>query len=160
MRLVWPCTHTLSCVSQPYNTNARLPSAIVRRCIRVYSTSTGEMLQCVDTGAQVCSLNWSINTNEIASTHGYTSYSIAIWKYPSMLKLANLTGHQQRCVHVACVRACGRWPQPGQGKLEKTSIILQSPNIFVLSSLDYFRPQSYLQRAVARRPDYRHGSRR
>ena len=37
------------------------------RCIRFWNTLTGQPLQCVDTGSQVCNLAWSKHANELVS---------------------------------------------------------------------------------------------
>ena len=52
-------------------------------------------------GSQVCNLLWSKNANEIVSTHGYSQNQIIAWKYPSMTKLATLTGHTMRVLYLA-----------------------------------------------------------
>ena len=39
---------------------------------------------------------WSKTINEIVSTHGYSLNQIIVWKYPSMTKVATLTGHTYR----------------------------------------------------------------
>ena len=39
--------------------------------------------------------------NEIVSTHGYSLNQIIVWKYPSMQKLATLTGHTTRVLYLA-----------------------------------------------------------
>lgn len=48
---------------------------------------------------------WSRNSNEIVSTHGYSSgpvqNQIHIWKYPSMTQVATLTGHTFRVLYLA-----------------------------------------------------------
>ena len=76
------------------------------RCIRFWNTitNTNTALRCVDTGSQVCNLVWSKNVNELVSTHGYSRYSpnqIIVWRYPTMSKLATLTGHTQRVLYLA-----------------------------------------------------------
>ena len=38
------------------------------RCIRFWNTLTGQPLQCVDTGSQVCNLAWSRHSNELVSS--------------------------------------------------------------------------------------------
>ena len=63
------------------------------RYIRFWNTLTGQNLQYVDTGSQVCNLAWSKHSNELVSTHGYSQNQIFLWKYPKMLQLAKLTGH-------------------------------------------------------------------
>ncbi len=71
------------------------------RCIRFWNTTTNTPLQCVDTGSQVCNLAWSKNVNEIVSTHGYSQNQIVVWRYPTMSKLATLTGHTLRVLYLA-----------------------------------------------------------
>ncbi len=71
------------------------------RCIRFWNTLTGQNLQYVDTGSQVCNLAWSKHSNELVSTHGYSQNQILIWKYPSMVQLAKLTGHTYRVLYLA-----------------------------------------------------------
>ncbi|KAK8944561.1 Protein FIZZY-RELATED 3 [Platanthera zijinensis] len=71
------------------------------RCIRFWNTTNSNMLKCVDTGSQVCNLAWSKNANELVSTHGYSQNQIMLWKYPSMGKIATLTGHSMRVLYLA-----------------------------------------------------------
>ncbi|CAO2820000.1 unnamed protein product [Amaranthus hypochondriacus] len=71
------------------------------RCIRFWNTTTNSQLGCMDTGSQVCNLAWSKNVNELVSTHGYSQNQIIVWKYPSMSKLATLTGHSYRVLYLA-----------------------------------------------------------
>lgn len=40
------------------------------RCIRFWNTLTGQPLQCIDTGSQVCNLAWSKHANELVRTSG------------------------------------------------------------------------------------------
>ncbi|WOK93771.1 protein FIZZY-RELATED 3 [Canna indica] len=71
------------------------------RCIRFWNTFNGNMINCVDTGSQVCNLAWSKNVNELVSTHGYSQNQIMVWKYPSLSKVATLTGHTLRVLYLA-----------------------------------------------------------
>ncbi|VTJ73448.1 Hypothetical predicted protein [Marmota monax] len=71
------------------------------RCIRFWNTLTGQPLQCVDTGSQVCNLAWSKHANELVSTHGYSQNQILVWKYPSLTQVAKLTGHSYRVLYLA-----------------------------------------------------------
>lgn len=71
------------------------------RCIRFWNTTTNSQLGCMDTGSQVCNLVWSKNVNELVSTHGYSQNQIIVWRYPSMSKLATLTGHTYRVLYLA-----------------------------------------------------------
>ncbi|OMO96792.1 hypothetical protein COLO4_15081 [Corchorus olitorius] len=50
---------------------------------------------------QVCNLSWSKNVNELVSTHGYSQNQIMVWKYPSLAKVATLTGHSLRVLYLA-----------------------------------------------------------
>lgn len=44
---------------------------------------------------------FSKNVNELVSTHGYSENAIVVWKYPSMRKMATLTGHNMRVLYLA-----------------------------------------------------------
>lgn len=71
------------------------------RCIRFWNTLTSQPLHCVDTGSQVCNLAWSKHSNELVSTHGYSQNQILVWKYPSLVQIAKLTGHSFRVLYLA-----------------------------------------------------------
>ncbi|KAK4743902.1 hypothetical protein SAY87_010214 [Trapa incisa] len=71
------------------------------RSICFWNTSTNSQLSRIDTGSQVCNLVWSKNVNELVSTHGYSQNQINVWRYPSMSKLAALTGHTCRVLYLA-----------------------------------------------------------
>lgn len=63
--------------------------------------NTGACLNSIDTKSQVCSLLWSPTYKEIISGHGYAQNQLTIWKYPGMTKVAELTGHSSRVLHLA-----------------------------------------------------------
>lgn len=71
------------------------------RCIRFWNTLTGQAMQCVDTGSQVCNLAWSKHSSELVSTHGYSQNQILVWKYPTLTQVAKLTGHSYRVLYLA-----------------------------------------------------------
>lgn len=71
------------------------------RCIRFWNTVNNTKLDCIDTGSQVCNLQWSKTVNEIVSTHGYSLNQVIVWKYPTMKKVATLTGHTYRVLYLA-----------------------------------------------------------
>lgn len=50
---------------------------------------------------QVCALQWSKHEKEILSSHGFSQNQLCLWKYPSMVKMAELTGHTSRVLHLA-----------------------------------------------------------
>ncbi|XP_044538687.1 fizzy-related protein homolog [Gracilinanus agilis] len=71
------------------------------RNIRFWNTLTGQPVQHIDTGSQVCNLAWSRHDNELVSTHGYAENQIAVWRYPSLTKVAKLIGHSYRVLYLA-----------------------------------------------------------
>ncbi|KAG7552150.1 WD40 repeat [Arabidopsis thaliana x Arabidopsis arenosa] len=71
------------------------------RTIKFWNTHTGACLNSVETGSQVCSLLWSKSERELLSSHGFTQNQLTLWKYPSMLKMAELTGHTSRVLFMA-----------------------------------------------------------
>ncbi|KAL8538713.1 hypothetical protein ACS0TY_000650 [Phlomoides rotata] len=71
------------------------------RCIKLWNTHTGACLNSVDTGSQVCALLWNKNEPELLSSHGFTQNQLTLWKYPSMVKMAELTGHTSRVLYMA-----------------------------------------------------------
>lgn len=70
-------------------------------CIKFWNAQTGTMLNSIDTGSQVCSLLWSPHRKEILSSHGYTKNELCLWKYPTMKKIKEFTGHTSRVLHMA-----------------------------------------------------------
>jgi cell division cycle protein 20 (cofactor of APC complex) len=71
------------------------------RMIRFWNTNSGACLSEVDTQSQVCALQWSQHDKELVSSHGYSHNQLILWKYPSMVKVAELTGHTSRVLHMA-----------------------------------------------------------
>jgi len=71
------------------------------RMIRFWNSNTGACLNAVDTHSQVCALQWAKHDKELVSSHGYSHNQLILWKYPSMVKVAELTGHTSRVLHMA-----------------------------------------------------------
>ena len=71
------------------------------RCIKFWNTHTGACVNSIDTNSQVCSLVWNKNEREILSSHGFSQNQLCLWKYPTMTKMAELTGHTARVLHMA-----------------------------------------------------------
>jgi cell division cycle protein 20 (cofactor of APC complex) len=44
---------------------------------------------------------WSPHEKELLSSHGFSKNQLSVWKFPSMAKIADLTGHQARVLHTA-----------------------------------------------------------
>eukprot|EP00752_Nemacystus_decipiens_P004932 g4488.t1 len=70
------------------------------RTIKFWNTANGSMLNSVDTGSQVCSLQWSQHNKELVSSHGFSENQLCLWKYPSMLKIKEFRGHTSRVLHM------------------------------------------------------------
>lgn len=79
------------------------------RCIRFWNTLTSQPMHCVDTGSQVCNLAWSKHSSELVSTHGYSQNQILVWKYPSLVQVAKLTGHSYRVLYLVSRFPCDRF---------------------------------------------------
>lgn len=73
------------------------------RCLRFWNTHTGVELESVDTGSQVCSVQWAKNgSKELISSHGFARNQLTVWRYPSLVKISdNLTAHSQRVLHMS-----------------------------------------------------------
>lgn len=71
------------------------------RTIKFWNSHTGAMLNSIDTGSQVCALQWNPFDKEILSSHGYSRNQLTLWKYPSMAKIKEFEGHTARVLHLA-----------------------------------------------------------
>jgi len=71
------------------------------RTIRIWNSNNGTLMNTVDTKSQVCSLVWANEYKELVSAHGYANNEVTIWKYPTMVKTAELLGHTERVLHMA-----------------------------------------------------------
>ncbi|CAL8466961.1 g6497 [Coccomyxa elongata] len=71
------------------------------RSIKFWNTHTGALLNSIDTHSQVCALQWSRHEKEILSSHGFSQNQLCLWKYPSMVKVAEMSGHTSRVLHLA-----------------------------------------------------------
>ncbi|XP_042214085.1 cell division cycle protein 20 homolog isoform X2 [Homarus americanus] len=66
------------------------------RTIRIWNCTTGICLKDVQTNSQVSSVLWSSHYKELISGHGFSNNQLTLWKYPTMAKVADLTGHTGR----------------------------------------------------------------
>ena len=71
------------------------------RKIRFWNTTSGACINSVDAKSQVASLLWNKEHKELISGHGFSQNQLTIWKYPTMAKVAELTGHSQRILSMA-----------------------------------------------------------
>ena len=69
--------------------------------MKFWNTSSGSLVSSVDTGSQVCALQWSPHEKEILSSHGYAENQLCLWKYGSMARAKELRGHTARVLHMA-----------------------------------------------------------
>ena len=67
--------------------------------VRFWNAATGACVSSVDVQSQVSGLLWSREHRELVSAHG--SNNLSLWKYPSMVKMAEFTGHSARVLHMA-----------------------------------------------------------
>jgi len=70
------------------------------RSIKFWNTSSGTLLNSVDTGSQVCAIVWSQHMRELCSSHGYSENQLVLWKFPTMTKVKELTGHTARVLNM------------------------------------------------------------
>ncbi|KAM7270430.1 hypothetical protein ACFE04_029644 [Oxalis oulophora] len=71
------------------------------KCIKFWNTHTGACLNSFDTGSQVCALLWNKHERELLSSHGFTKNELNLWEYPSLRKMAELSGHTSRVIFMA-----------------------------------------------------------
>ncbi|KAG0617835.1 hypothetical protein M758_4G018700 [Ceratodon purpureus] len=71
------------------------------RCIKFWNTQVGYCTNSIDTNSQVCALQWNRHQKELLSSHGFSQNQLSLWKYPSMVKIAELTGHTARVLHLS-----------------------------------------------------------
>ncbi|EGR33768.1 WD regulatory protein, putative [Ichthyophthirius multifiliis] len=70
------------------------------KSIRFWNTQIGKQVDQIETNSQVCNLVFSKNQNEFVSTHGFQDNEIIVWKYPTLQKIACLTGHSCRVLQL------------------------------------------------------------
>jgi len=81
----------------------------VDKCIKLWNTSSGKLETTTDTGSQVSGLLWSSHHRELLSSHGHPDNHLTIWRpgstngtdTPSLTRVADLPGHNQRILHIA-----------------------------------------------------------
>lgn len=71
------------------------------KTIRMWDTSTFENVSVVNTGSQVCGMEWSVARDEVISCHGLPRNQLIVWDHPSMKKVAELSGHSSRVLSLA-----------------------------------------------------------
>jgi cell division cycle 20, cofactor of APC complex len=69
--------------------------------IRFWNAATGACVNAIDAKSQVSSLLWSREHREIVSGHGFAQNQLCVWRYPTLTKAAELTGHTGRVLNMA-----------------------------------------------------------
>lgn len=71
------------------------------RCIRLWNSTSATNIKTVNTGSQVCALEWNKHDKELLSAHGYANNQLTLWSYPDMSKISEFTGHTARVLFMA-----------------------------------------------------------
>jgi len=71
------------------------------RHLRFWNSATGACVNSIDTGSQVCAVQWSQHQRELISSHGFSQNQLTVWSYPSLTKVTELFGHSHRVLHMA-----------------------------------------------------------
>uniref|UniRef100_A0A1B0GQP2 CDC20/Fizzy WD40 domain-containing protein n=2 Tax=Phlebotomus papatasi TaxID=29031 RepID=A0A1B0GQP2_PHLPP len=116
------------------------------RCIKFWNVNNGTLMDSIDSKSQVCALLFSKIYKELISAHGYVNNQLTIWKYPSMVRQAELTGHTARVLQMAMSpdgstvisasadETLRLWncfaPDPNQAKKGKTASTVRSQSVF------------------------------
>ena len=109
------------------------------RTLRFWNTKTGACVNSIDTGSQVCSIKWSTHYKELVTSHGYSKNQLAVWKYPSLVKTNELTGHTSRVLHMA-MSPDGQTVASAAGD-EVCILVLNLIHLFFLSLIFFFKRQ-------------------
>ncbi|CAL9780436.1 unnamed protein product [Musa acuminata subsp. burmannicoides] len=81
-------------------------------CVKFWNTVNGACLNSIDAGSEVCALLWDKNKSELLTSHGSPNNQLTLWNYPSMTRVAEVSGHSSRVHSLAGsplggVVACG-----------------------------------------------------
>jgi cell division cycle protein 20 (cofactor of APC complex) len=71
------------------------------KSIKFWNTGRGTCINSIDTKSQISALIWSQEHREIISGHGFSENQLTIWKYPSLERVCDLTGHTERVLSMA-----------------------------------------------------------
>ncbi|XP_062259535.1 cell division cycle protein 20 homolog [Platichthys flesus] len=76
------------------------------RHIRVWNVNSGSCISSIDTQSQISSLCFAPNYKELVSAHGYAHNNVVIWNYPSLTRVAELNGHEDRVLSLTMSPDC------------------------------------------------------
>ena len=69
--------------------------------LKLWDSSTGICLNSIDTGSQVCAIEWNKHEKEILSAHGYVQNQLSLWRFSDMKKIMDFNGHSARVLNLA-----------------------------------------------------------
>ncbi|THU43666.1 hypothetical protein C4D60_Mb00t01440 [Musa balbisiana] len=70
-------------------------------CVKFWNTINGACLNSIDAGSEVCALLWDKNKSELLTSHGSPNNQLTLWNYPSMTRVAEVSGHSSRVLSLA-----------------------------------------------------------
>lgn len=68
--------------------------------IKFWNTYSSHSFKTVETDSQVCNMVYSMENEELVSTHGFLLNQIFVWRGKEMQKIATLSGHKQRIIYL------------------------------------------------------------
>lgn len=88
-------------VSFIINLNWVLTTIVVKCWSEASSSVDYEGLKLImTTPLQVSAIAWNREYREMISAHGNPKHQMTVWKFPSMLRIGELVGHQGRVLHM------------------------------------------------------------
>lgn len=71
------------------------------RQVCLWNCSSGRLLSSADADSQVTDIIWGSQEKELLTAHGYSKNQLSLWKYPSLVKAADIEGHSGRLLGLA-----------------------------------------------------------
>eukprot|EP00930_Biecheleria_cincta_P058032 TRINITY_DN43895_c0_g1_i1.p1 TRINITY_DN43895_c0_g1~~TRINITY_DN43895_c0_g1_i1.p1 ORF type:complete len:473 (-),score=70.23 TRINITY_DN43895_c0_g1_i1:501-1871(-) len=66
------------------------------RQVCLWNASSGRLLMSSDAESQVTGIVWGKQERELVTAHGYARNQLSLWRYPALVKVADLEGHEGR----------------------------------------------------------------
>eukprot|EP00933_Yihiella_yeosuensis_P023779 TRINITY_DN18496_c0_g1_i1.p1 TRINITY_DN18496_c0_g1~~TRINITY_DN18496_c0_g1_i1.p1 ORF type:complete len:457 (-),score=69.10 TRINITY_DN18496_c0_g1_i1:849-2219(-) len=70
------------------------------RQLCLWNASSGRLLMSAGAGSQVTGIVWSRQERELLTSHGYSRNQLSLWKYPALVKVADIEGHTDRILGI------------------------------------------------------------
>jgi len=71
------------------------------RQVCLWNASSGRLLMSTDAESQVTGIVWGRQERELLTAHGYSRNQLSVWKYPALVKVGDLEGHDGRLLGLA-----------------------------------------------------------